>query len=242
MWTKEDFLDAVKREAQENNGVPLGKLRFEKATGIKESDWSGVYWAKWSDAILEAGLSPNSLQAALPLEQLLERYARLIGELRHFPTVAERRLKARQDDTFPAHTTFSNRLGNKGQQIRALVEFCSKTDGFEELIPLLEQEGQSFRSADDGEAKNTYDQTGYVYLMKFGLDYKIGHSKNVQKRLQQLRTQMPHEGEIIHMITTGDPEGIEAYWHQYFADRRLKGEWFKLTVADIRYFRRRKLM
>lgn len=95
------------------------------------------------------------------------------------------------------------------------------------------------KPAPDGAKDET---AGYVYLIQFGKEYKIGNANNVERRFRELKTQMPYEGKIIHTISTGDPEGIEAYWHQYFADKRLKGEWFALTERDVRYFRRRKLM
>ena len=83
---------------------------------------------------------------------------------------------------------------------------------------------------------------GYVYLIQFGEEYKIGTSNNVERRFRELKTQMPYEGKIVHTIVTGDPEGIEAYWHQYYAEKRLKGEWFKLSKSDVQYFKKRKLM
>lgn len=85
-------------------------------------------------------------------------------------------------------------------------------------------------------------EIGYVYLIHFGAEYKIGSSSSVERRFREIKTQMPYEGKIIHSIATGDPEGIEAYWHEYFKDRRLKVEWFKLSPSDVRYFKKRKLM
>jgi hypothetical protein len=40
--------------------VPVGKDRFAAATGIKETAWRGRYWARYSDAVREAGYGPNS--------------------------------------------------------------------------------------------------------------------------------------------------------------------------------------
>jgi hypothetical protein len=36
---KEEILAEMKRTAEENGGKPLGKGRFETATGIGASDW-----------------------------------------------------------------------------------------------------------------------------------------------------------------------------------------------------------
>ena len=55
MVTKAHILDEIELTAEANGGQALGRLRFYAETGIKETDWSGKYWVRWSDALREAG-------------------------------------------------------------------------------------------------------------------------------------------------------------------------------------------
>jgi hypothetical protein len=61
MIEKEQVLSEIRRTADENGGSPLGRNRFLAETGIREADWLGRYWAQWSDAVSEAGFTPNSM-------------------------------------------------------------------------------------------------------------------------------------------------------------------------------------
>lgn len=69
--TKQHILDLIRSTAKDNGGNPLGKRSFEAETGVKESDWSGRYWARWGDAIREAGLTPNALNSKTDDDVLL---------------------------------------------------------------------------------------------------------------------------------------------------------------------------
>jgi hypothetical protein len=68
---REQVLAEIQRCAAKNGGQPLGRGRFEEETGIRESDWLGRYWARWSDAVKEAGFAPNALQGAYSDDELL---------------------------------------------------------------------------------------------------------------------------------------------------------------------------
>ena len=61
---KKHILEEISRTAKENKGIPLGRMRFEKEAGIKQTDWYGKYWTKWGDAIREAGFKPNEMRPA----------------------------------------------------------------------------------------------------------------------------------------------------------------------------------
>jgi hypothetical protein len=62
--TKLYILQEIKRTTQANGGTPLRKIEFESETGIQRYDWLGVYWARWSDALREAGCVPHHVHAA----------------------------------------------------------------------------------------------------------------------------------------------------------------------------------
>lgn len=237
---KAHILREIKRTAEANGGVPLGRSRFLAETGIRESDWLGKFWARWSEAILEAGFTPNQLQEAYELPELLEKYARLALELGRLPTAPDLRLKARAQPDFPSSTTFG-RLMKKDDLIARLKEYCLNREEFAPVARLCEEYKPRHRSPDD----NTADSPsgfGFVYLLKSGRYYKIGKTNSVGRREYELGIQLPERAETVHAIRTDDPTGIEAYWHQRFAAKRLNGEWFELEAADIAAFRRRKFM
>jgi len=132
---KKHILEEIKRTAMENNGKPLGRQKFENETAIKFHDWYGKYWAKWSDAIKEAGFTPNEFQKAFPDEFLLGKLCELIRELGHFPTMGELRLKAYNDKTFPSDRIF-DRIGNK-QVLISKVITNSENKNMEDIINLV---------------------------------------------------------------------------------------------------------
>jgi hypothetical protein len=85
-------------------------------------------------------------------------------------------------------------------------------------------------------------QDGYVYMIKSGQHYKIGYTNDFHRRGKEIAIELPERATTIHIISTDDPSGIEAYWHNRFKSRRGNGEWFVLTPTDIKAFRRRKFM
>lgn len=60
--TKLFILQEIKRTTQANGGRPLRKIQFESQTGITRFDWFGVYWARWSDALREAGCQQHQIR------------------------------------------------------------------------------------------------------------------------------------------------------------------------------------
>ena len=233
---KDFILSEIQRTAE--NGKALGKTRFFNETGIKESDWFGKYWTKWTDAVKEAGVIPNEKQKPLPKELLLKKLSEFVNEIGGFPTSGDLKMKARNDVNFPSRNTFS-RFGNKSDLARALYEFAIENK-MDDIIPYCLNEIQDDLS--DSYDTSEPDEFGSVYLYKAGANYKIGRTNNIERRNREIQLQLPYEAALIHRITTDDPVGIEKYWHARFADKRLNGEWFKLSSKDVKAFRRRKFM
>ncbi len=94
----------------------------------------------------------------------------------------------------------------------------------------------SMQSASTSIAKPETQPIGSVYLLKAGPFYKIGKSINFEKRLKQIKLQLPYPVEVVHTISTPEHSKLEAYWHQRFRSKRTNGEWFLLTDEDVEEF------
>jgi hypothetical protein len=237
MLTREHVLAEIRRTAEANGGVALGKARFEAATGIREHDWRGRFWARWSDAVVEAGFAPNQLQGRIDQDRLIDSLVDEIRRLGRMPTNAELRLRRRADPDFPAANVF-DRFGPKAGWAAQVLEYCNEHEDCADVAEIVAPLVVAEEAAVDTEP----GQHGFVYLLKSGKHYKIGHTLDVGRRKYELAIQLPEAVREEHVIATDDPVGIERYWHARFADRRKNGEWFDLTRADITAFKRRKFM
>ncbi len=235
--TRDQIIEEVKRIAKIEGKAP-GRQKFEKVTGISRSAWYGQYWTKWGDVLIEAGFQANSKTAPFPIENLLQTYLNFTEELGRVPTEGDLLLKARNDKSFPARTTFEKRLGRKNERLSQTIKYAQKTGAPSHLIEMLEnaKTEEVVHPSDNIEDS----QTEYVYLMKSGKYYKIGRTNSIDRRRYEIGLHLPETIKPIHSIETDDPSGIEAYWHNRFRGKRKKGEWFDLAAKDIRAFRRRK--
>src|ERR1700687_5405272 len=233
---RKHILNEIQRTAKTNGGKALGRLRFLKETGIKESDWKGRYWARCNEALSEAGFAPNKRTEAYEESELIDSIIGLIRELGRFPVGAEMRLKRRSDPRFPDSGVFFNRSESKNQMVARILEYCRSHAGFDDIIPLCEK---AQVPEEPSEEELLQPQEGFVYLLKSGRHYKIGKSNALGRREYELAIQLPEKAKTVHVIKTDDPSGIEAYWHKRFEAKRMNGEWFELDSSDVKAFRRR---
>jgi Meiotically up-regulated gene 113 len=246
MVDRDYILAEIRRTAAENGGVALGRQRFATETGIREHDWSGRFWARWSDAVAEAGVEMSRMTRRFDDDAVMERLALATRRFGRLPTEPERRLLRREDPTFPSHGVFT-RFGGQREQAARLAEFSQRHGGYADVIAALQSligpaPARARPSPDATPIRSSPTTIGEVYLLRVGRHYKVGRTNAFGRRERELAIQMPQRAETIHVIKTDDPVGIEAYWHARFAARRLNGEWFALTTQDVAAFRRRKFM
>jgi hypothetical protein len=72
---------------------------------------------------------------------------------------------------------------------------------------------------------------GYVYLLQLGDIYKIGMSTKPRRRSRQIGA------PLIHKIAVADMEEAEAALHRRFKNKRVRGEWFRLTPEDVTWIK-----
>jgi len=238
---KQHILDEIVRTAAQNGGVALGRERFFQKTGIKESDWLGKLWARWSDAVKEADCVPSKLTKRMDEAELFESYIALIRELGRIPAVSELKLKAKHAPGFPSHNTF-RRFGSNAEQIQRLIEYCEGKASCSDVLAIARSVMPEDVATSSVANDSRETAIGFVYLLKASRYFKIGRSTSFERRSRELAIQLPERAETVHVIRTDDPVGIELYWHRRFETKRKNGEWFELSGEDVKTFKRRKFM
>lgn len=233
---KNEILEAIGRLAASNGGKAPGRNLFRSETGISESDWYPHLWARWGDALREAGYEPNTLNQKFADEHLFQKYAELAAELKRVPIEADLLLRRKKDRSFPNTNTF-RRLGDRVERAKKLLDHFTTNGGHSEIAAACRAiiNSPAATPKDDSEKKGL---VGYVYLIKHGnrAEYKIGRTNNPLRRDGEISLELPDKLRPIHRIATDDPAGIERYWHERFKDKRKNGEWFALGAADVRAF------
>lgn len=76
-------------------------------------------------------------------------------------------------------------------------------------------------------------EAGVVYLLKAAERYKIGRTKELERRLMEHGTSSPFPIALILSETVDNCEEVERELHQMFGSKRVKGEWFELGDNDL---------
>lgn len=80
------------------------------------------------------------------------------------------------------------------------------------------------------------DYEGWVYVLYARRNrlFKIGMTRSdPQKRLNTIQTSIPDQLAFVFLIQAKYPERLEFEMHLQFEDKRLNGEWFNLSRAEL---------
>ena len=75
---------------------------------------------------------------------------------------------------------------------------------------------------------------GHVYLLRCQTYFKIGVAKNVEERLQAHQISNPYPIIYIGKFWCLNAKKSEAYLHQKFNNKRVRGEWYLLDLEDVK--------
>jgi AcrR family transcriptional regulator len=232
-----DFIiQEIQRLAAAAGGRAPGQQLFTKETGIAPHQWRGRYWARWGDALNDAGFQPNDWNGKLDSEEVLREIARAVRHFGRLPTKDELLLRRRTDPNIPSDQAIRRHFGRRDDIVTALIKLTAEDPGYADLAAML----PAITSTAITRPSPSKAVDGFVYLIRSGDFYKIGRSDDAERRFKQITVSLPDKAELFHTIRTDDPPGIEAYWHRRFGDRRTNGEWFKLTSQDVSAFKKRK--
>ncbi|RFB80653.1 hypothetical protein DYH55_03885 [Methylovirgula sp. 4M-Z18] len=138
--TREHILSEIRRLASKNGGQAPGNDLFFSATGIRVHEWRGVYWVKWSDALREAGLTPNERQHRYTADFL---FAKLAEAARHFNAVPgdmQMKMYKQVDQAFPARQTFGLHFRSRQDLLSRFREWLATRAEYEGVLAMLPAE------------------------------------------------------------------------------------------------------
>lgn len=102
---------------------------------------------------------------------------------------------------------------------------------------LFERQRRKDKAAKELRATSQPARAGYVYLLNEinGQHFKIGRTIDPKERMKTFGVKLPYKVQLDVLIETSDMYTLEAQLHAKFADKRVDGEWFALTPADVDY-------
>lgn len=83
----------------------------------------------------------------------------------------------------------------------------------------------------------TLRETRYLYVLKSGSYYKIGQAVSVDSRIAMMQTGNPLLITKVYSfpyLTTRALTIAEHRWHRRFAEKCVRGEWFRLSKEELK--------
>lgn len=136
---RDHIIREIKRVAKKNGGQPPGVHLFQRETEIAEHVWRGKFWARWTDALAEAGFAPNSFQQKMDSNLLLRKVAEASRHYGRLPTTAEMMLYRQIDPDFPTPKTVGLHYP-KSELQEALRSWVARHSDYTDLLTILPQQ------------------------------------------------------------------------------------------------------
>lgn len=78
----------------------------------------------------------------------------------------------------------------------------------------------------------------FVYLLRLSENsyYKIGITKNINKRIKQLQTGNAEDIYLVESYESKYASKIEKALHNFYTHKKKINEWFELSIEDEYYF------
>lgn len=220
-------IEAIRRAAAHNRGIPPGERRFRQETGFVRYLWTGKYWTRWGLAVEEAGFGATRRCMGRDDEAILIRLAEAVRHYGHVPNSRELNHYSRTHPGFPWYSTIQHRFGGRDEIRERLRSWAEERGDMADVV------------AHCLRPRSLPNETRLpaVYLIRSGDYCKIGWTSELAKRLQDIQSGFPEPVELVHAVRCRDPWQLEADWHQRFAAKRVRSEWFRLTPDEIAEFK-----
>jgi hypothetical protein len=234
----DEYLDLVRQTAVGAGGT-IGLRAFCRSTRMSEKHYVSFGFRSWNDVLETAGVPTSKFFRPRSDEaKVAEAFVALLTRLKKWPTENEMTIERGQNREFPSLQVI-RRLSRSGVLLREVVAVCADKPDLAHVSALAVEKLQD--TSAEQTASRLQHIEGYVYLMRSGRRYKIGFTSSPARRHREVRLELPDPTDLVHTIPTDDPQGIEAYWHRRFNDKRVRNtEFFELTGADVLAFKARK--
>jgi len=230
------ILNEIRRLATQTGKAPSEAL-FARDTLISEQQWKDKFWPRWGDALNEAGFGRVTRNQQLRADEVLVKIVDACRTFGKVPTYAEMDEYRRINPDLPGNKIIAKHFSDRAGLVLALSNLAVTNEEFSDLKALLPRQ---IPFARESASRSNRTTDGFVYLIKSGAYYKIAQTETIETPPNQTSTALAIKTVIVHTIRTDDPQGIEAYWHNRFKQKRTTGGWFNLSPADISAFQKRK--
>ena len=172
MTTKQHIIAEIQRLAAARGGR-IGIRAFCSETEIPEHQILGVHWARWNDALTEAGVGTGSFfQPRTEDASVVEAFALLVHKLNKWPTQSDLQMERRRNGSFPSIRVI-RRVRRASPFASRVLSYCAGRADLADVATIATEVAK----AESAEAPvlDSASIVGYVYMMRSGRRYKIGH-------------------------------------------------------------------